>query len=171
MAPFQSNIRVARLRRVYRLSPWIRLFAVAFLAFSVLGLCGLLWSQNAGLQRRNPAETLEWSAITLFAACWTVYVFVAVIVLSQDAIEKRTPLHTVLLRFAQIRGRRETMHRNFDGSTIRYLQVVPRDSLLPVIKFQKFYVFDAAFYAWYDDLPDLDAMDRRRKSASGLNSM
>jgi hypothetical protein len=38
--------------------------------------------------------------------------------------------------------------------------VVPRDSLLPLIRFQKFYVFDAAFYAWYDDLPDLDAMDR-----------
>lgn len=171
MALFQITSATARRRRVYRLSPWIRLFAVAFIVFSVLGLSGLLWSQRAGLQGHNPAETIEWSAITLFAACWAVYVFAAVIVLSPDSIEKRTPLRTARLRFAQIRGRRETFHRNFDGSSIRYLQVIPRDSLLPVIKFQKFYVFDAAFYAWYEDLPDLDAMDRRRKSDAEFERM
>lgn len=151
-----------RSRRVYRLSPWIRLFAAAFLAFSLLGLLGLLWSQHAGVQRRNPAEMVEWAAIALFAGCWAIYVFGAVIVLSSDAVEKRTPLKTDRLRFGQILGRRETVHRNFDGSYIRYLQVIPRDPLLPVIKFQKFYVFDARFYAWYDDLPDLDASDRMR---------
>ena len=104
----------------------------------------------------------EWAAIALFAVCWAIYVFGAVIVLSGDAIEKRTPLKTDRLRFPQILGRRETVHRNFDGSYIRYLQVVPRDPLLPVIKFQKFYVFDAGFYAWYDDLPDLDASNPTR---------
>ena len=154
---------MTRASRVYRLNPWIRMFAVAFLAFCLLGLFGLLWSQHAGVHPRNPAETVEWGAITLFAVCWTIYVFGAVIVLSQDTIEKRTPLKTDSLRFAEIRGRRETVHRNFDGSYIRYLQVVPRDPLLSVIKFQRFYVFDAAFFAWYDDLPDLDAMDRTRK--------
>jgi hypothetical protein len=153
---------IARSKRVYRLNQWIRFFAVAFLVFSILGLCGLLWSQHAGLQGRNPAETMEWSAITLFAACWTIYVFGAVLVLSHNAIEKRTPTKTIRLPFAQILGRRETIHRNFDGSTIRYLHVVPRDPLLLEIKFQKFYVFDAAFYAWYDDLPDLDASERMR---------
>ena len=60
-------------RRVYRLSPWIRLFAVAFLAFSLLGLLGLLWSQHAGVQGRNPAEMVEWAAIALFAVCWAIY--------------------------------------------------------------------------------------------------
>jgi hypothetical protein len=139
------------------------MFAGAFLAFSLLGLFGLLWSQHAGVQRRNSAETVEWAAIALFAACWAIYVVGAVIVLSEDTIEKRTPLKTDSLRFAEIRGRRETVHRNFDGSYIRYLQVIPRDPLLPTIKFQKFYLFDAAFYAWYDDLPDLDATHRTRK--------
>jgi hypothetical protein len=171
MALFASGSGVSRPKRVYRLSPWIRLFAAAFLLFSLLGLFGLLWSQHAGVQRRNPAETLEWAAITLFALCWTIYVFGAVIELSQNAIEKRTPLKTESLGFGQIRGRRETVHRNFDGSYIHYLQVVPRDSLLPLIRFQKFYVFDAAFYAWYDELPDLDAMDRARNRDSEFERM
>lgn len=156
----------ARAKRVYRLSPWIRMFAAAFLLFSLAGLLGLLWSQHEGIQRRSPAQLLEWGGITAFAVCWAVYVFTAVIVLSENAIEKRTPLKTDRLRFGEIRGRGETLHRNFDGSTIRYLQVIPRDPLMPVIKFQKFYVFDAAFYAWYDDLPDLDAMNQARLGIS-----
>lgn len=162
MASFENRSK-NRAKRVYRLSSWIRMFAVAFLLFSLAGLLGLLWSQHEGVQARNPAQVLEWGAITAFAVCWAVYVFMAVIVLSESAIEKRTPLKRDRLQFGEIRGRRETLHRNFDGSSIRYLQVIPRDPLMPVIKFQKFYVFDAAFYAWYDELPDLDAMDRARK--------
>lgn len=166
MALFENRSGMSRAKRVYRLSPWIRLFATAFLLFSLLGLSGLLWSQDAGVQGRNPAQTVEWAAITLFAVCWTIYVFGAVIVLSENTVEKRTPLKTDSLRFGDIRGRRETVHRNFDGSYIRYLQVVPRDPLLQLIRFQKFYVFDAAFYAWYDELPDLDATDRTRSRDS-----
>jgi len=171
MASFGNRSGMARPRRVYRLNPWIRLFAVALLVFSLLGLLGLLWSQHAGVQGHNPAQTVEWAAITLFAVCWAIYVFGAAIVLSDNAIEKRTPLKTDSLRFAEIRGRRETVHRNFDGSYIRYLQVIPRDPLMTVIKFQKFYVFDAAFFAWYDDLPDLDAVDRARNRDAEFERM
>jgi hypothetical protein len=157
-----------REKRVYRLNIWIRIFAAAFLAFSLVGLFGLLWSQHAGLQNRNPAQMLEWGAIAIFAVGWTNYVFGAVIVLSNDGIEKRTPFKTDALRFAEIRGRREKVHRNFDGSYIRYLQVIPRDPLLPEIRFQKFYAFDAAFYMWYDELTDLDASDRMRAGERDL---
>ena len=148
--------------RVYRMNSWIRWFAATLLLFSVLGLLGLLWSQHARMQGRSVAELIEWAAITLFAAGWMVYVFSAAIVLSSNAVEKRNLWRRDRLRFDQILGRREKLHRNFDGSYIRYLQVVPRDSLMPIIQFQKFYTLDAAFYAWYDDLPDLDASDRMR---------
>lgn len=148
--------------RVYRMSIWIRWSAAAFLIFSVLGLMGLLWSQRAGLQGRSVAEVIEWTAVALFAAGWMAYVFSAAIVLTNNAVEKRTVLKADRLRFDQILGRREKIHRNFDGSYTRYLQVVPQNALLPVIQFQKFYALDAAFYAWYDDLPDLDASDRMR---------
>jgi hypothetical protein len=149
--------------RVYRMSVWIRLFAAAFFLFSVLGLMGLLWSQGS-VQGRSVAQLFEWVAVTLFAGGWMTYVFGAVIALSNNSVEKRTALKTERLRFDQILGRREKMHRNFDGSYIRYLQVIPRDALLPTIQFQRFYVLDATFFAWYDDLPDLDASDRMRTS-------
>jgi hypothetical protein len=161
MASLKTNAR-SRKARVYRMNIWIRSFAAAFLLFSLLGIFGLLWSERAGLQGRSLAEMIEWTAIALFAAGWVTYAFSAVIVLSGDAIEKRTVLKTERLRFNQILGRREKVHRNFDGSYIGYLQVIPRDALLPVIQFQKFYVLDAAFYAWYDDLPDLDAASREK---------
>jgi hypothetical protein len=162
MGSFGYQKTTGRSRRVYRLNVWIRVAAAAFLLFSLLGLLGLLWSQHEGLQKRNPAEMVEWAALAIFAAGWTIYVFAAVVVLSDEGIEKRTPLNTNRLRTPEIRGRREEVHRNFDGSYIRYLKVIPRDPLLPVIRFQKFYAFDAAFYAWYDELPDLDESDRVR---------
>src|SRR5579859_3559638 len=141
MASFEKNSG-SPTARVYRMNIWIRSFAAAFLLFSLLGIFGLLWSERAGLQGRDLAEMIEWTAIALFAAGWLTYVLSAVVVLSRDAIQKRTVLKTERMRFDQILGRRETTHRNFDGSYIRYLQVIPRDPLMATIRFQKFYVFD-----------------------------
>src|SRR5579859_2636477 len=122
--------------RVYRMNIWIRSFSAAFMLFSLLGMFGLLWSEHTGLLGRNLAEMIEWTAIALFAAGWLIYVFSAAVVLSNDAVVKRTLLKTERLRFDQILGRRETTHRNFDGSYIRYLQVIPRDPLMATIRFQ-----------------------------------
>lgn len=148
--------------RVYRMNNWIRFFAAGFLLFSILGLLGVLWTQRTGIRGRGFAELIEWAAIALFATGWALYVFTAAIVLSGTSVEKRTLLKAERLRFDEILGRREKIHRNFDGSYIRYLQVVPRNGLLPTIQFQKFYVLDAGFYAWYYDLPDLDSSDLLR---------
>jgi hypothetical protein len=93
----------------------------------------------------------------LFAVGWAIYVFNSYIVLLPNAIEKRTPLGTKNLRFDAIRGRREVVRRNYDGSYIRYLTLIPKDSYQPAIRFQKFYGFDSEFYEWYNRLLDLDA--------------
>jgi len=143
--------------RVYRISIWLRLFSAAFVVFSILGFFGLLWRQSPGLAGRNPGELLEWAAMAAFAMGWAAYVYGAAIVLTENAIEKRTPMKTDSLRFAQIRGRRTKVNRNFDGGYIRYLRVIPRDALFPEIRFQEFYAFDAAFKEWFYALPDLDA--------------
>jgi hypothetical protein len=151
--------------RVYRLSIWIRLIAAAFVVFTILGFCGLLWRQTPGLEGRNPGELVEWAAIAAFAAAWALYVYGAAVVLTDNAIVKRTPLKTDELRFHEIRGRRTRVYRNFDGSYIRYLRVIPRDSLFAEIRFQEFYAFDAVFKDWFYALPDLD----RESQANSLN--
>jgi hypothetical protein len=146
---------VAPAARVYRMHWAIRGCAAAFLAFSFLGLLGF-WSGHSTTSGRNPSATVEWAGIGLFAAGWAIYVFNSYVVLLENAIELRTPLGTKRLRFEAIRGRRERVHRNYDGSYIRYLTLIPKDGDLPAIKFQKFYGFDSAFYEWYNKLPDLD---------------
>lgn len=156
MAPGNTSAVVAA-ARVYRISIWIRLFSAVFFVFTILGFFGLLWRQNPGLAGRNPGELLEWAAMAVFALGWMVYVYGAVIVLTGNAIEKRTPVKTDSLRFSQIKGRRTKVYRNLDGSYIRYLRVIPRDALFAEIQFQQFYGFDSAFKEWFYGLPDLDA--------------
>lgn len=144
--------------RVYRMHWAIRGSAAAIVLFSLLGLLGY-WSRHGATNGKNLAATVEWAGIGVFAVGWAIYVFNSYIVLLQNAIEKRTPLGTKRLRFDAIRGRREVVHRNYDGSYIRYLTLVPKDTYISAIRFQKFYSFDAEFYEWYNRLPDLDQQE------------
>lgn len=129
-------------------------FAAAFVAFCALGLMGF-WGRFVTTRGTHSAAMVEWGAMGLFALGWAIYVFGSSVVLLDNAIEKRTPFDTKRLRFDAIRGRRDVIHRNYDGSYIRYLTLVPKDSYLPSIRFQKFYSFDSAFDEWYNRLPDL----------------
>lgn len=170
MGPANTSAVVAA-ARVYRISIWIRLFSAVFFVFTILGFFGLLWRQRPGLAGRNPGELLEWIAMAAFALGWMVYVHGAAIVLTENAIEKRTPVKTDSLRFSQIRGRRTKVYRNIDGSYIRYLQVIPRDALFAKIQFQQFYGFDLAFKEWFYGLPDLDAERNEGKRGTELGTV
>jgi hypothetical protein len=103
---------------------------------------------------------MEWAAMVAFAVGWAAYVYIARIVLTENAIEKRTPMRGDRLRFSQIKGRRTKVYRNLDGSYIRYLRLIPRDELFAAIQFQQFYAFDEAFKEWFYALPDLDAQGK-----------
>ena len=141
--------------RIYWTSPWIRGFASLFVLFAALGLIGV-YDGGVRFSGRNPGEMVEWAAVALFALGWAVYAFKASVALQHNAIEFRTPVGTKRLRFDAIQGRRETVFRNFDGSRIRYLTLIPKDSYLPTLKFQRSYAFDSVFWDWYNHLPDLD---------------
>ena len=62
------------------------------------------------------------------------------------------------LNFHEIRGRREYVVRGARGGT-RYLKLVPADDRREPLQIRKQYNFDAEFYAWFNRLPDLDALD------------
>jgi hypothetical protein len=142
--------------RIYPMSLWIRGFAFLFVLFAALGFIGI-YDGGVRFSGPNPGAMVEWSGVALFALLWAVYAFKACVALQHNAIEFRTPIGTKRLRFDQILGRRETVFRNFDGSRILYLTLIPKDRDLPAIKFQRSYAFDSAFWDWYNHLPDLGA--------------
>lgn len=142
--------------RVYPMHWAIRASAVLFLAFSFLGFTGL-FEKHFGFEGRNSATMVEWGGIAVFALAFAIYVFTAFVILYGNAIEQRNLGGSKRLRFDMIRGRREQIFRNFDGSTIRYAMVIPKDAYLAPLKFQRYYGFDSQFYDWYNRLPDLDA--------------
>lgn len=140
--------------RIYRIRGGIRQFSAAFLAFSLLGLLGVL-SMHLGIAGRSVGELVGWLGVVLFAVGWAAYVFTASIALLPDAIEQRNLSGTKRLRYEAIRGRSEAVYENADGSRIRTLRVIPEDALQPTLKFQRVYTFDEEFYEWYNLLPEV----------------
>ncbi|HLY39777.1 MAG TPA: hypothetical protein VKR52_01140 [Terracidiphilus sp.] len=153
--------------RVYPMHWAIRAFAVAFLAFGFLGFTGV-FEKHPGFEGPNSATMVEWAGIAVFALGFAIYVFTAFVILYGNAIEQRNLGGSKRLRFDMIRGRREQVFRNFDGSTIRYAMVIPKDAYLPPLKFQRFYGFDSQFYDWYNHLPDLDSMTQSGETTKEL---
>ena len=129
-------------------------FSAAFLAFSLLGLLGVL-SRHIGIAGRSAGELLEWLGVALFALGWTSYVFTASIAMLPNAIEQRNLTGTKRLRYDAIQGRSQAVYENADGSRIRTLRVIPNDPLQPTLKFQRFYTFDEEFYEWYNLLHEV----------------
>ena len=130
-------------------------------AFEIKTLSGIM------IGDREPSFLWLVVSLILFAAgiVWVLDAFGSRVTLSEETIavcglrgRKSLPLNV-------IRGRRTYMFKldpNSAGSTT-YLKVVPVDDRLPVIDFLRDYNFDEAFYAWFNGLPDLDAMDKERK--------
>jgi hypothetical protein len=83
------------------------------------------------------------------------------VILLEDAIELRTIFVRKRLLFVAIRGRREyVVNGGGDEGSTRYLRLEPNDDRLPALDFARNFNFDGAFYAWFNKLPDLDAMDK-----------
>jgi hypothetical protein len=47
-----------------------------------------------------------------------------------------------------------------DGGTTRYLKLEPNDDRLPSLSFPRDCNFDGVFCDWFNNLPDLDAIDK-----------
>ncbi len=74
------------------------------------------------------------------------------------------------LRFRDIRGRREYVVRSAGPESVstRYLKLESNDDRLPSLEFEKYFTFDAAFYEWFNRLPNLDKLSTQREKNSNL---
>jgi hypothetical protein len=138
--------------------------------FLVVG--SLIWIVNWGRIVSGDREPRLWDialpvVLTLGGAFWVASTLSSSVTLFDDAIELRTLLGRKRLSFDQIRGRREYVSRGQRSAT-RYLRLEPNDDRLATIEFEKSYTFDDEFYAWFNKLPDLDALDQKRQKGSNF---
>jgi hypothetical protein len=143
--------------RLYRVKWWKRILALVFLAFVLAGSV-TIWTEIL-VGERKPAKW-ERTSVTLgplLGAYFVLEVFISTVTLFEDAIEVQTVFRNKRLLFTAIRGRREYVVRGgADSGPTRYLKLEPNEDGLPTLKFEKSYNFDAAFYRWFNALPDLD---------------
>jgi hypothetical protein len=101
---------------------------------------------------------------------WVLWAFLSTVTLNETTIELRNLFDRKSLPLSAIRGRRTYVVDGGDegGGSTTYMKVVPDDGRLPTLTFQKDYNFDAAFHEWFNSLPDLDALDKRRTKHSNF---
>jgi hypothetical protein len=81
------------------------------------------------------------------------------LIFSPTAVERRSILGNRSGSLSAIVGRREYVLRDEHGST-RYLRLEFGDGSSTLDFGKGLYVFDDAFWRWFNDLPDLDARDK-----------
>jgi hypothetical protein len=145
--------------RVYRMSWLFRIFTMFFLVFGCTAAVAFV---RDGLM--DP-ESLTWVKLLIaivfpvVGMFMTAKAFSSTLVFSADSVTMRSLLDTRSVEYSHIRGRREYVLQGKDGST-RYLRLDTTDGSKPFDFGKRLYVFDDAFWAWFNALPDLDAMDK-----------
>lgn len=159
--------------QVYRLR-WYRLLAALFFLMVsctfAIGVCRE-WISDPGDVK--PLQVVIFTVLLIVGVVWTVSSFKAKIILSEGAIESVSLCGSKTLKFHDIRGRREYVVRGDGPESVstRYLKLEPNDDRLPALEFEKYYTFDAAFYDWFNKLPDLDKLNAQREKNSNLGSV
>jgi hypothetical protein len=80
------------------------------------------------------------------------------VILSNDAIERRSILRNKRLLFSEIRGRREIVSSGPKGITSSWT-LEPKDNCERPIDISNFFALDDVFYQWFNQLPVLGTED------------
>jgi hypothetical protein len=145
--------------RVYRLS-WQRRLLSLSMAIAAVAF-GVMVYRRVTVQGRSPElwEVLLPIVSILLTGLYAVLVFSTAITLTGERIEQGTLLGRRVLPLAAIRGRRKyakTGGWQAPDDAWQY-RIESRDAAYAALDFECGYAFDAAFYTWFERLPDLDA--------------
>lgn len=97
--------------------------------------------------------------LLLQIAVWGVQA--AKLTFTQDSVTLRTLFREKSLPLDAIRGRRERIDVIGKSRSHSWI-LVPEDDRLDELSFSRNYNFDESFNAWFQSLPDLDALDKKR---------
>jgi hypothetical protein len=154
---------------VYRLKWWVRVAASAFLGFTAVFAATIWMRATTGEEDVHLLPTIVSVVLVCGGVMWALYAFQSTVTLTESSIELRDLTGRKNLPLASIRGRRTYVVSGGDPpDQTRYFKLEPDDDRLPALDFQKDYNFDAAFFAWFNSLPDLDALDKTRAKSSNF---
>lgn len=94
--------------------------------------------------------------VTIGGLYESIYAFTSEVLLYQDAIESRSLFGSKRLSFQNIRGRRE--YKTGRKTRNIYLKIESNDGS-HALRSEKERNFDETFYNWFNQLPDLDAIE------------
>jgi hypothetical protein len=154
---------------VYRMSWWFRGFAIFFLIFGGFFLYAKCRDALQHEKTVGIGEILVSVVLPLAGLGMTAPGFASRLEFSHGSVERVTLLNREAISLSSIRGRRQYVARSGRGST-SYLRLERNDGYTPIDFGKKLYQFDDDFWAWFNALPDLDAMDKvkHKDSNSGL---
>jgi hypothetical protein len=121
-----------------------------------------LWSAGySDTDKDGKGVFLAGAVMAVAGLALTYRAFNVKVYLSPDAIELQGPLSTKSLPLQAIKGRRQYESERTRYSPKRYLMVVANSDELPTLRLRDDMNFDDAFYAWFNSLPDLDALEKK----------
>lgn len=120
---------------------------------------------------RDP-RFLEMMFPIIFSVAVAIFTFRAFrnkVRLSGTAIELCGLSGKRVLPFDKIRGRRKYFDPGNENSPgVWHLVFEPNDDRFTKIDIEELYQFDSFFYEWFDALPDLDDLDKKRHKPSSF---
>jgi len=161
-----------RAARIYRIGWGQRVFCIVFMTLSVFFLVGFWGGAISGEREATWLELMIPIVFLIVGGFFTARAFRNYIALSQGEICVQTIFERQTLPFDKIRGRRRDLRQGDDEfPSIWYLKLEPNDDRIPTLEFEEtYYTLDDHFFAWFNALPDLDALDKTtpEKSNFGL---
>jgi hypothetical protein len=160
-------IENAPVGRVYPMAWWFRAFSVFFFLFGCFTVGRVHWETFDG-QTYQIFGVLLLAVFPLAGAALSIKAFTSKITFNEELIEIHSVWRRRSVRLAVIKGRREYAESGTEGGSTRYLRVEASDGS-PALDFgKKFYLFDDAFWRWFNQLPDLDARDKQTHKNSNF---
>jgi len=147
---------------VYRMSWWLGVGYLVFCGFGALLLIGDIRMIMAGPPNRGFVHLLLYGVITLGGAGAAARRFSSTVWFTDSMVEQWSIFGSQCVSLAAIRGRREYVAESLRGSFTRHLRIVSTTG--SYVDFPgSLYFLDDAFWAWFRELPDLDAEDQRKR--------
>ena len=154
---------------IYRMKSSQRAVGIILLGVGTFFLVAFWGGAISGTRDATMLELFVPIAYLLFAGFFTARAYRNFVALSENAVELQSLVARKKLPFDKIHGRRRYLVRGDENSpSVWHLKLEPNDDRFPTLDFEETYRFDEAFYAWFNALPNLDALDKELSKPSNF---